>query len=58
MSTEPYGWRVLRLLSSFCDLDHDTAHRYLDPETFTAATGLGADQGVTDRVPMSADPGR
>ncbi|MDD7937648.1 CoA transferase [Actinomycetospora lutea] len=33
-------------------------HRYLDPETFTADTGLGAYQGVTDQVAMSATPGR
>ena len=33
-------------------------HRYLDPETFTAATGLGDYQGVTDQVAMSATPGR
>ncbi len=32
-------------------------HRYLDPETFTAETGLGAYQGVTDQVAMSATPG-
>ena len=32
-------------------------HRYLDPETFTADTGLGAYQGVTDQVAMSATPG-
>ncbi|WP_433783242.1 CoA transferase [Actinomycetospora sp. CA-101289] len=45
------------------DWAHATAdtgeeHRYLDPETFTAATGLGAYQGVTDQVAMSATPGR
>jgi crotonobetainyl-CoA:carnitine CoA-transferase CaiB-like acyl-CoA transferase len=34
------------------------AHRYLDPETFTAATPLGDYQGVTDQVVMSATPGR
>lgn len=33
-------------------------HRYLDPETFTAATPLGAYQGVTEQVTMSATPGR
>jgi crotonobetainyl-CoA:carnitine CoA-transferase CaiB-like acyl-CoA transferase len=33
-------------------------HRYLDPETFTADTGLGAYQGVTDQVAMSVTPGR
>lgn len=33
------------------------AHRYLDPETLTADTGLGAYQGVTDQVAMSATPG-
>jgi crotonobetainyl-CoA:carnitine CoA-transferase CaiB-like acyl-CoA transferase len=33
------------------------AHAYLDPETFTAATGLGEYQGVTDQVAMSATPG-
>lgn len=33
-------------------------HRYLDPETFTADTALGAYQGVTDQVEMSATPGR
>jgi crotonobetainyl-CoA:carnitine CoA-transferase CaiB-like acyl-CoA transferase len=33
-------------------------HRYLDPETFTADTGLGVYQGVTDQVHMSATPGR
>ena len=33
-------------------------HRYLDPETFTADTGLGVYQGVTDQVSMSATPGR
>ncbi|MET0190865.1 MAG: CoA transferase [Pseudonocardia sediminis] len=32
-------------------------HRYLDPETFTADTALGAYQGVTDQVQMSATPG-
>ncbi|GLZ46860.1 carnitine dehydratase [Actinomycetospora sp. NBRC 106375] len=36
----------------------DERHRYLDPETFTADTGLGAYQGVTDQVHMSATPGR
>ena len=36
----------------------DERHRYLDPETFTAETGLGAYQGVTDQVRMSATPGR
>ncbi len=34
------------------------AHAYLDPETFTADTPLGAYQGVTDQVRMSATPGR
>jgi len=33
------------------------AHRYLDPETFTAATPLGDYQGVTDQVAMSHTPG-
>ncbi|MEP9394721.1 CoA transferase [Gordonia sp. VNQ95] len=33
------------------------AHRYLDPETFTADTALGAYQGVTDQVRMSGTPG-
>ncbi|KAA9151165.1 carnitine dehydratase [Amycolatopsis acidicola] len=32
-------------------------HAYLDPETFTAQTPLGAYQGVTDQVRMSATPG-
>jgi crotonobetainyl-CoA:carnitine CoA-transferase CaiB-like acyl-CoA transferase len=32
-------------------------HEYLDPETFTAATPMGAYQGVTDQVEMSATPG-
>ncbi|MEU1676665.1 CoA transferase [Streptomyces roseifaciens] len=32
-------------------------HLYLDPETFTADTPLGAYQGVTDQVRMSATPG-
>ncbi|WP_058047770.1 CoA transferase [Streptomyces roseifaciens] len=32
-------------------------HLYLDPETFTADTALGAYQGVTDQVRMSATPG-
>ncbi|MHC1563420.1 CoA transferase [Actinomycetospora sp. C-140] len=36
----------------------DERHRYLDPETFTADTALGAYQGVTDQVHMSATPGR
>lgn len=35
----------------------DGAHRYLDPETFTAATPLGDYQGVTDQVRMSVTPG-
>ncbi|MDQ1648342.1 MAG: hypothetical protein QOG60_399 [Frankiaceae bacterium] len=34
------------------------AHAYLDPETFTADTPLGAYQGVTDQVRMTATPGR
>lgn len=33
-------------------------HRYLDPHTFTADTPLGAYQGVTEQVEMSATPGR
>ncbi|MFI9025586.1 CoA transferase [Streptomyces sp. NPDC053560] len=33
-------------------------HAYLDPETFTADTPLGAYQGVTDQVRMSGTPGR
>ena len=33
-------------------------HRYLDPETFTAATPLGDYQGVTEQVSMSRTPGR
>lgn len=33
-------------------------HRYLDPETFTAATALGRYQGVTEQVLMSETPGR
>jgi crotonobetainyl-CoA:carnitine CoA-transferase CaiB-like acyl-CoA transferase len=33
-------------------------HAYLDPETFTADTPLGAYQGVTDQVRMSETPGR
>jgi crotonobetainyl-CoA:carnitine CoA-transferase CaiB-like acyl-CoA transferase len=32
-------------------------HRYLDPETFTAETGLGDYQGVTEQVAMSETPG-
>ncbi|AFA73479.1 putative CoA transferase family protein [Gordonia polyisoprenivorans VH2] len=36
----------------------DGAHHYLDPETFTADTPLGAYQGVTDQVRMSQTPGR
>jgi crotonobetainyl-CoA:carnitine CoA-transferase CaiB-like acyl-CoA transferase len=35
----------------------DGDHAYLDPETFTAQTPLGAYQGVTDQVRMSATPG-
>ncbi|MEJ2887816.1 CoA transferase [Actinomycetospora aeridis] len=38
--------------------DSTEEHRYLDPETFTADTALGAYQGVTDQVAMSATPGR
>lgn len=37
--------------------DASEAHRYLDPETFTAATPLGDYQGVTDQVVMSRTPG-
>ena len=33
-------------------------HRYLDPETFTVDTPLGAYQGVTEQVRMSRTPGR
>lgn len=33
------------------------AHRYLDPEVFTAETPLGDYQGVTDQVAMSRTPG-
>ncbi|CAN7269460.1 CoA transferase [Phenylobacterium sp. LjRoot225] len=33
------------------------AHRYLDPEVFTAVTPLGDYQGVTDQVVMSRTPG-
>jgi crotonobetainyl-CoA:carnitine CoA-transferase CaiB-like acyl-CoA transferase len=45
------------------DWAHRTAesgdeHRYLDPETFTAATPLGDYQGVTEQVTMSLTPGR
>jgi hypothetical protein len=52
------GW----LWDRFSGWAHATAgsteeHRYLDPETFTADTGLGAYQGVTDQVAMSATPG-
>ncbi|MGV9713920.1 CoA transferase [Gordonia sp. NPDC003424] len=36
----------------------DERHRYLDPETFTADTGLGRYQGVTEQVSMSRTPGR
>jgi crotonobetainyl-CoA:carnitine CoA-transferase CaiB-like acyl-CoA transferase len=32
-------------------------HRYLDPETFAAATAMGDYQGVTDQVLMSRTPG-
>lgn len=32
-------------------------HAYLDPETFSAQTPLGAYQGVTDQVRMSVTPG-
>lgn len=32
-------------------------HRYLDPETFQAATPMGDYQGVTDQVLMSQTPG-
>jgi crotonobetainyl-CoA:carnitine CoA-transferase CaiB-like acyl-CoA transferase len=32
-------------------------HRYLDPETFRAATPMGDYQGVTDQVGMSLTPG-
>jgi crotonobetainyl-CoA:carnitine CoA-transferase CaiB-like acyl-CoA transferase len=44
------------------DYAHVTAnasepHRYLDPDLFTADTPLGAYQGVTDQVRMSATPG-
>jgi hypothetical protein len=44
------------------DWAHETAgssqrHRYVDPETFTAATPLGDYQGVTDQVRMSLTPG-
>jgi hypothetical protein len=38
--------------------DGNEAHRYLDPELFTAQTPLGFYQGVTDQVKMSATPGR
>jgi crotonobetainyl-CoA:carnitine CoA-transferase CaiB-like acyl-CoA transferase len=33
------------------------AHRYLDPETFEAATAMGDYLGVTDQVVMSRTPG-
>jgi hypothetical protein len=33
------------------------AHRYLDPETFEAATAMGDYLGVTDQVVMSHTPG-
>ncbi|HEY2700364.1 MAG TPA: CoA transferase [Pseudonocardiaceae bacterium] len=33
------------------------AHRYLDPETFSADTPLGRYQGITEQVLMSATPG-
>lgn len=35
----------------------DDRHLYLDPETFTADTGLGHYQGVTEQVVMSRTPG-
>ena len=37
--------------------DASDAHRYLDPETFAAATPLGDYQGLTDQVVMSGTPG-
>ncbi|MFC4947628.1 CoA transferase [Pseudonocardia sp. GCM10023141] len=45
------------------DYAHEVAgsggeHAYLDPETFTAETPLGAYQGVTDQATMSVTPGR
>ncbi|MCQ4079240.1 hypothetical protein NGB36_01080 [Streptomyces sp. RB6PN25] len=36
----------------------DSAHAYLDPDTFTADTPCGHYQGVTDQVVMSRTPGR
>ncbi|MGW5521872.1 hypothetical protein [Gordonia sp. NPDC003950] len=48
--------RARRQLSGAC-VAGGGAHRYLDPEAFTADTALGAYQGVTHQVRMSGTPG-